>query len=92
MLKEGTTKKACQGVGRNSSHDGQLPNKGLQCQDEWWVWRVSLSLSNTEARPSGTFRTGSFYSQNRDGCGVQRPEYSRNRDEHTGLKIKSNFF
>jgi len=24
------------------------------------VWRVALSLSNTEARPSGTFQTGSF--------------------------------
>ena len=24
------------------------------------MWRVALSLSNTEARPSGTFRTGSF--------------------------------
>ena len=29
---------------------------------EWveWMWRVALSLSNTEARPSGTFRTGSL--------------------------------
>jgi len=40
--------KACQGVGRNSSHDGQLPKRGLQCPG-WMVgglWvnnRFSLS-------------------------------------------------
>ena len=29
---------------------------------EWveWMWRVALSLANTEARPSGTPQTGSF--------------------------------
>jgi len=29
---------------------------------EWveWMWRVALSLANTEARPSGTCRTDSF--------------------------------
>jgi len=29
---------------------------------EWveWMWRVALSLAITEARPSGTCRTGSF--------------------------------
>jgi len=26
----------------------------------WGIWRVALSLANTEARPSGTCRTGTL--------------------------------
>jgi len=32
----------------------------IHCQGVWGMWRVAQSLANTEARPSGTCRTGSF--------------------------------
>jgi len=32
----------------------------ILCQGVWGMWRVGLSLADTEARPSGTCQTGSF--------------------------------